>query len=103
MTLIKLVNLINGHVREIDLLARWGGDEFMILLPNTPLAEAQNVADKFRVLIKNEHITPDLVVTASFGIAKLKTNEDPQQLIVRTDKALYRAKSEGRDRVCSQQ
>jgi diguanylate cyclase (GGDEF)-like protein len=102
MTLIKLVNLINAHVREIDVFARWGGNEFMILLPNTPLAEAQNVADKFRVLIKNEHLTPGLHVTASFGIVKLKANEKSEQLIMRTDKALYRAKSEGRDRVCIQ-
>ena len=102
MTLIKLVNLINTHVREIDIFARWGGDEFMILLPNTPLNEAQNVADKFRVLIKNEHITPSLNITVSFGIATLKTNEKPEQLVMRTDKALYRAKSEGRDRVCTQ-
>jgi diguanylate cyclase (GGDEF)-like protein/PAS domain S-box-containing protein len=102
MTLIKLANLINNHVREIDVFARWGGDEFMILLPNTSLDEAENVAKKFRVLIKNEHITPDLDITASFGIAKLNSNEEPQQLIMRTDKALYRAKSDGRDRVCIQ-
>lgn len=103
MTLIKLVNLINSHVREIDMLARWGGDEFMIILPNTPLAEAQNVAEKFRVLIKNEAITPSINITASFGIAELKTNEDSEQLHMRTDKALYRAKSEGRDKVCIQE
>jgi len=102
MTLIKLANLINIHVREIDVFARWGGDEFMILLPNTPLDEAENVAEKFRVLIKNEHITPDLDITASFGIAKLNTNEKPEQLVIRTDKALYRAKSEGRDKICTQ-
>jgi diguanylate cyclase (GGDEF)-like protein/PAS domain S-box-containing protein len=101
-TLVKLTSLINSHVREMDVFARWGGDEFMILLPNTPLAEAQTVAEKFKALIKNEDITPNTNVSCSFGVVELKSNEKPEQLLIRADKTLYQAKTEGRNRVCVQ-
>jgi len=97
--LIKVTNLINIHVREIDVFARWGGDEFMILLPNTSQVEAENVAEKFRSLIADENIIQGHCVTASFGVAELVSKESSEQFIIRTDRALYLAKEEGRNAV----
>jgi len=99
MVLIKITNLINNHVREIDVFARWGGDEFMILLPNTSQVEAENVAEKFRSLIADENIIQGHCVTASFGVAELVSKESSEQFIIRTDRALYLAKEEGRNAV----
>ena len=90
---------LNG-VREQDINVRWGGEEFLILLPQTNLTGALTVASKIKSAIK-EHIFTDksLKITASFGVSQLLEEDDEVSLISRSDKLLYEAKKTGKDKV----
>jgi diguanylate cyclase (GGDEF)-like protein len=89
------------EVRETDVAARYGGDEFLVLLPHTTLADggafARRVLDRIRRLG-----SPDMPVSASLGVASFDNRADKtlDDLIARADRATYRAKAQGRDRVC---
>jgi diguanylate cyclase (GGDEF)-like protein len=92
--------LIQSSLRRSDLCCRWGGEEFVMLLPDTSLAEAALVAEKLREAVAASPVAvPDggLALTASLGVAE--GNESLEALIHRADLALYRAKREGRNRV----
>ncbi|HSC58160.1 MAG TPA: GGDEF domain-containing protein [Gemmatimonadales bacterium] len=101
----QLANRIQGTIREHDLLFRWGGEEFVVLLPHTPEGDAALLADRMRVAIAAEPLVRELVpeplhVAVSIGAAGLEGRPfEVDQLLARADRALYRAKSEGRDRV----
>ena len=90
---------LNG-VREQDINVRWGGEEFLILLPQTNITGAVTVASKIKSAIK-EHIFTDksLKITASFGVSQLLEEDDEISLISRSDKLLYEAKKTGKDKV----
>ena len=89
-------------VRNIDLVARIGGEEFAVLLVDLPLHEGEHVADRMRKVIESTvvHLThqPPVECTVSIGVAAF--TGDPDELVSRADAALYRAKAEGRNRVC---
>jgi diguanylate cyclase (GGDEF)-like protein len=89
-----------AQTRTEDIPARWGGEEFVILLPLTPiegaLLQANRLRNAFAADVEREL---SMTVTASFGVAQLQEGEDAEALIKRADKALYRAKEEGRNRV----
>ena len=98
--------LESGVVREDDLVARYGGEEFVVLLPATDQASALAVAERIRSTIADLRIPhPDSdvaqVVTISLGVATARTGhiDSPEELIERADRALYRAKHGGRDRI----
>jgi diguanylate cyclase (GGDEF)-like protein len=99
-TLVNIVALVRMHIREIDLIARWGGDEFMVVLPNTGLADGRLVADKLRELIVQSRVCEQLDITLSFGLAEYLPNESMSQLMVRVDRALYQAKLAGKNQIC---
>ncbi len=90
---------VNSCLRTSDIIARWGGEEFAVLLPHTNLAGAMAVAEKMRMVI--EAIDHPIVgtVTASFGVAEYFPEEYKGSLFKRLDGALYRSKQEGRNRV----
>jgi diguanylate cyclase (GGDEF)-like protein len=90
-----------GVMREVDTVARWGGEEFAVLLPQTGLEEAARTAERLREVLLVLPAAPglDITTTASFGVAEL-SDEGFDALVDRADKCLYRAKREGRDRVC---
>jgi diguanylate cyclase (GGDEF)-like protein len=90
--LVECAALWNSVLREHDLLARLGGEEFGVLLTGATLAEAVGVADRIRSVVPREQ-------TASVGIAAWSGDETPSQLVQRADAALYAAKAAGRDRV----
>jgi two-component system cell cycle response regulator len=94
-------------VRGIDLACRYGGEEFVVVMPDTDIAMATNVADRLRKRIAAELFpinqnTRTVQATISIGIAAMRSSEDsPADMIKRADKALYRAKREGRNRVAA--
>jgi two-component system cell cycle response regulator len=105
IVLAGLARLLSGKVRSCDVVARWGGEEFVVALPSTPLAGATIVAERMRhelerleVLDPNGHRVP---VTASFGVAQLFAEESVEKLVDRADRRMYGAKSAGRNRVFS--
>lgn len=103
--LVQIAQRCRQALRTTDLLARWGGEEFIMLLPNTPLPQARQLAERVREAIAAEpRIQIDgqsLQVTASMGAAGTTPGHvlTLDELIQRADSALYRAKSMGRDRV----
>nr|WP_269089901.1 GGDEF domain-containing protein [Aquabacterium fontiphilum] len=89
-------------VREIDHVARWGGEEFLVLLPGTEVAEAEQVADRLREAVQRLEAGPRagaLAVTMTFGVSVLRPGEGVEQALARADQALYRGKEAGRNRV----
>jgi len=101
--LVTFANTISEKVRQHDIFARWGGEEFILLLPCTDNDGAIQVAEKLRLEIGNiRYGDIGKSVSASFGVATLRDSEnDCSSLIKRADEALYRAKREGRNRVCN--
>lgn len=99
MTLIDIVRLTRGCIREIDLLARWGGDEFMLILPNTRLVDAHVVAEKLRLQLGHAKVKGQESITMSFGLVESQPEEALGQLLARVDRALYRAKLAGKDQL----
>lgn len=83
-----------GEVRDIDILVRWGGDEFALILPDCPLADAVPVAERIRE-------TTPAAITCSAGLAEWDGVETHLSLVARADRALYEAKAGGRDRLVS--
>jgi diguanylate cyclase (GGDEF)-like protein/hemerythrin-like metal-binding protein len=94
-----LARLLESHVRESDLVARWGGEEFVVIAPMTGIDGAANLAEKLRGLLESTDLGPEGPVTASFGVAELQPEDTVEALLHRADEALYRAKTGGRNRV----
>ena len=103
MVLRDLAASLRETVREIDIAARWGGEEFAVILPGTDLDGAAQVAERLRVALSDREILSTdgvpLHVTASFGAAASNSSTTVVQLIEAADEALYRAKRAGKDRV----
>lgn len=97
--LIELASLIKKNKRETDIFTRWGGEEFVKLLPNTSLSNAVKVANKLRERIENHIFPNNLRVTCSFGIAEFNFGDEQSSILKRADDALYKAKQNGRNRV----
>jgi len=91
---------MNSHVRPYDLLSRWGGEEFVVVLVDCGAEEAGEVCERLRTAVADVRVGGYTGrVTASFGIATWQNGEDSQTLIKRADEALFQAKREGRNRV----
>ena len=97
---------IKSSLRDFDIFARIGGEEFVIVLAETNQDEALEIAERIRLLIENTKISPfdigpPLQITVSIGLSSLSSKEDTiDVLISRADQALYKAKNTGRNRVC---
>ena len=104
--IIALSSKLMTHKREADILCRYGGEEFVMLLPNTSQEGARVVAERIREDIEHSTISlttgQDLSLTVSIGISKVHTysSEKLEPYIMEADIALYRAKESGRNRVC---
>lgn len=98
--LSQLAWLVQENVRETDLFARWGGEEFVVLCRDTTIAQASALAEKLRLLIASHAFEGGLRVTASFGVSGLSDGGSPAGLFSAADGALYDAKQQGRNRVC---
>lgn len=102
--LSRLAQVIRERVRQHDLVARFGGEELAILMPETDLHGARVLAEGLRGAIERqvvEYASQRLRVTVSIGCAQLDPGDrDPEAFLCRCDKQLYRAKTAGRNRVC---
>jgi two-component system cell cycle response regulator len=93
---------LRRRVRVSDVLGRWGGEEFLVVLPNTPLGGAGALAEDLRNELADQPLDTGevmLPVTASFGVAEFDGTERPLELVARADAALYEAKRDGRNAV----
>jgi diguanylate cyclase (GGDEF)-like protein len=97
--LIVLAGLIRAGIRATDSLARWGGEEFVVLSPEVSVEEAAGLAERLRSAAGTYKYSFVGRVTASIGVAQHRVGETPDELFARADEALYRAKEGGRDRV----
>ncbi len=95
----QLARLTRERVRETDLLGRWGGEEFLIICPETDLTGARRLAELLHQVIGEHEFTAIHHLSCSFGVAQWQDGETAAQLFRRGDDALYRAKAAGRDRV----
>jgi len=97
-----LSQLIGGCIRRSDSLCRWGGEEFVILVPECSRDDARNLAEKIRQKTATSALLadhPERVITLSAGVTAVQQNDTASQLFSRADRALYRAKGNGRNRV----
>ncbi len=97
--LVQITALISKYIREVDTFARWGGEEFILLLPNTDKERGYHVADSLRERIERYDFVNKCKITASFGIVSIDKNDNAYSIEKRVDDALYRAKENGRNRV----
>ncbi len=97
----KVAETINGILRSSDILARFGGEEFIVLIPETTIDRAVNVAKKIRTAIENTVHPMTEKITASIGVVEFKADESLDDLYRRVDQQLYRAKSSGRNCVAA--
>ncbi len=95
--LIHLVRLMSLEIRTIDMLSRWGGEEFLIIMPMTDRDGAKITAERIRSVVEQTQFARGLSQTCSFGVAAYKKGESIETLIDRGDKALYEAKIRGRN------
>lgn len=99
----RIAQILKLHCRDIDLISRWGGEEFALLLPQTSLQQGYEVCERLRQAIAStdyQDIAAGLTVTASFGLAVNTGLAHYDKLISRADSLLYQAKDQGRNLVC---
>jgi diguanylate cyclase (GGDEF)-like protein len=101
--IVALANLLTVSLRAIDTAARFGGEEFVVLMPETEEGVAAVAAERLRMAASMLRVPAeggtDVGLTISIGVASLGVGDTPSSLLLRSDKALYRAKQAGRDRV----
>lgn len=94
-----LSDIIRQNLRQSDACSRWGGEEFLILLPQIDLAAAARVAEKLRIAVASTDFALEAPLHISLGIADLRSNETAGEWIKRADQALYKAKNRGRNQI----
>lgn len=101
--LIQVANCLTKHLRDQDMIGRFGGEEFILLLPHTTTTQAQNIAERCRVAIANLRFVAEdqqaFSVSASFGISSSLSADEPHLIISQADQALYAVKAAGRNQV----
>lgn len=105
LTLKLIAEVLKDNIRTSDILCRYGGDEFVIILPHTNLLSAMNVAEKLRKTVENYNLyrggpnksKKQIHLTISLGISAYRDGDTAEELIKQADQALYRAKKSGRN------
>ncbi len=99
IVLQHVAKTISERLRSADIFARWGGEEFMVLLPKSDYDDAMKLAEDLRSVVENESFETIGYITISFGVTVMQPSDDECSLLKRADKALYMAKNNGRNRV----
>lgn len=89
------------HSRHVDTAGRWGGEEFLIVCPETTAGQARIIAEKIRQVIEEHRFPAGITLTCSFGVTEFQNGDTVTGIIRRADSALYKAKHAGRNRVIS--
>lgn len=97
--LITLTQRLRDDIRKTDQIGRWGGEEFLIVCPNTPLDQAGILAEKLAVRVRESSLPERISMSVSIGVAQIEPGLNPDQLVEQADSALYQAKNAGRNRV----
>lgn len=97
--LIQIANILKTHIRKTDIVGRFGGEEFVIICPESHQENVYNLIEKIRLYIENYTFENIGNITASFGITMLQENDTEEALLKRADDALYKAKNNGRNQV----
>lgn len=99
--IVEVSNILRETLRNIDIVCRWGGEEFVVLLPSVGLEGAMEIAHKLKDNINEAAIKQVQNITASFGVTEVRYNDDIDSVIDRADRALYLAKASGKNYVKS--
>ncbi|EDP75288.1 GGDEF domain-containing protein [Hydrogenivirga sp. 128-5-R1-1] len=95
----SLASLIRRNLRSTDMVGRFGGEEFVVVMPDTPLNTAVKVMERLRRVVEETYFEPIGSVSISVGVAQLREGDDVSNLLSRADGKLYQAKREGKNRV----
>ncbi len=93
----NVVATVKNVIQSTDVFARWGGEEFVILLPNTDIHQAIEIMERMRICIQDNKYDEVENITCSFGLVTLRENENGESLLQRADKLLYDAKGCGKN------
>ncbi|MGC9456071.1 MAG: diguanylate cyclase [Halothiobacillaceae bacterium] len=99
LVLIELAHRVGSTLRASDALARWGGEEFLVLLPETPLAQGRELAELLRRRVAEHDFSSIGKLSISIGLTCFRVSDDSNQIFKRADQALYEAKGRGRDQI----
>jgi diguanylate cyclase (GGDEF)-like protein len=97
--LIKIAKILKENIRNVDYLGRWGGEEFVIICPETSLEGTLKLMEDLKKIIESESFETVGTVTASFGLTLFDLEDDASTILKRADDALYKAKDDGRNKV----
>ncbi len=97
--LISLADILRSNLRVTDTYGRWGGEEFLIIAPNSSLDNGLQTAEKLRMAIEEAVFPSGIRITCSFGVTISKPEDSVSEILIRADQALYEAKNNGRNRV----
>lgn len=100
--LIEFSKLLKEHSRQSDFVSRWGGEEFLAVLPNTAIEDAAKYAEVLRQTVEKNKFSFSFSNTCSIGISTIKKDDTSHALLERADKALYAAKNSGRNKVTNE-
>ncbi|WP_419771428.1 MAG: diguanylate cyclase [Candidatus Marinarcus sp.] len=95
----KMANVLKQHVRNTDVVGRWGGEEFLIICPNTSIENLENLAVNLRKKIEVMHVGEVKKISASFGVGLIDPEQDIEKLLQAIDEALYYVKKNGKNQV----
>ncbi|MEA2091288.1 MAG: diguanylate cyclase, partial [Campylobacterota bacterium] len=104
--LVTIASALQGFIRKSDIVCRFGGEEFLMLFPQTPIDKALLISEKIRLKIEDTVVSlenkKELKFTASIGVSQINHEKDKsiEDMIKRADDALYEAKNSGRNRIC---
>ena len=98
--LVSLTSLVSKNIRDTDIFARWGGEEFILILSGVHMDLAKNIAEHLRLKIEQVAFVDVGTITCSFGITEYKPGDNITSITKRADDALYAAKESGRNKVC---
>lgn len=102
MVLRDVAQIIKHNVRQSDIAGRWGGEEFVVICPDTDLNGARILAEKLRKAMESHTFDTVGRKTASFGVSRFRKDDDEKDFFGRADEALYVAKETGRNKVCTE-